>query len=469
MTSIESVPDSDRTIPRSAASDPAAATSEGRRRSGLQWTATLPIDWGEPRICQVAQIGTGHTPSRSRPELWENCSIPWLTTSDVHRFRNDEITHISSTEYSISEIGLDNSAAVLHPAGTVALSRTASAGFSIVMDADMATSQDFVTWTAGPALHPEYLLWCLRAMRPDLMGRLATGSTHKTIYFPDLMSIRIPLPPLDEQRRIADFLDDQIARIDNIVAAREKQVAALEASRLNVAFTALSGSTGSGDRKDSGLQWLGSIPMAWPMSTVHSAFEVVLGKMLDESRFSGEYAIPYLRNANVQWDHIHVDDLKVMDIPPSEYDRFTVRSGDLLICEGGQPGRSAVWSGDIAPLGFQKALHRARPRGDCDARWLQVFLRVAVGLSVFASEFGQSTISHLTGEQLRSARIPIPPADAQASLCDQVDDGLALIDAAQLGLGRSIDLLVELKRSLITSAVTGEFDVTAADGSQLPA
>lgn len=302
------------------------------------------------------------------------------------------------------------------------------------------------------------------------IGSVDLGSARTPrINASDLLDIEVDLPDSRaEQRRIADFLDDQVARIENIVAAREKQLDALEALRLNVSFAALSGSTGSGERKDSGLPWLGTIPMAWPMSTVHSAFEVVLGKMLDESRFSGEYATPYLRNTNVQWDHIHVDDLKVMDIPPSEYDRFTVRSGDLLICEGGQPGRSAVWRGGITPLGFQKALHRARPRGDCDVRWLQIFLRVAVGLSVFASEFGQSTISHLTGEQLRSARIPIPPAAVQARLCDQVDSGLALIDAVQLGLRGSIDLLGELKRSLITAAVTGEFDVSSADGSRVP-
>jgi type I restriction enzyme S subunit len=170
-----------------------------RRRSSLPWSPTLPSEWGEPRICQIAKMGTGHTPSRSEPTYWTDCTIPWLTTADVHRFRKDEIDQVDDTELRISPEGLANSAAVLHPAGTVALSRTASAGFSIVMGRDMATSQDYATWTCGPRLLPEFLLWCLRAMRRDLLGRLATGSTHKTIYFPELMSIRVPLPPLQEQ------------------------------------------------------------------------------------------------------------------------------------------------------------------------------------------------------------------------------------------------------------------------------
>lgn len=169
------------------------ATSKNRRPSGLPWTETLPSDWGSTRLTYIARMGTGHTPSRSIGEYWIDCTIPWLTTADVHRFRHDEIDQIADTELHISKLGLANSAAVLHPTGTVALSRTASAGFSIIMGNAMATSQDYATWTCGPKINNVYLLWCLRAMRKDVMGRLATGSTHKTIYFPDLMSIKVPL------------------------------------------------------------------------------------------------------------------------------------------------------------------------------------------------------------------------------------------------------------------------------------
>lgn len=191
----------------------------GRGDTGIPWAPTLPDGWGAPRVGQVARMGTGHTPSRSEPSYWQHCNIQWLTTGDVHRFRHDEIDAIDETVIQISELGLANSAAVLHPRGTVALSRTASAGFSIVMAAEMATSQDFATWTPGPLLHAEYLLWCLRAMRRDLMGRLAMGSTHKTIYFPELMSIRIPLPTVVEQRAIAARVETSVAEVRRGIVA----------------------------------------------------------------------------------------------------------------------------------------------------------------------------------------------------------------------------------------------------------
>jgi type I restriction enzyme S subunit len=181
-----------------------AVTGRGHRDctpSPMPWARELPAHWQVAKLSLVARMGTGHTPSRSNPELWVDTSIPWLTTNDVHRFRRDEIDVLSDPALNISRAGLANSAAVLHPAGTVALSRTASAGFSVIMGRDMATSQDFVTWTCGPLLQPHYLLAVLRASRQDVLGRLAMGSTHKTIYFPDLEALRVPLPPLQEQER----------------------------------------------------------------------------------------------------------------------------------------------------------------------------------------------------------------------------------------------------------------------------
>ena len=133
---------------------------------------------------------------------------------------------------------MTNSAAELHPKGTVVLCRTAaSAGYSAVMGEDMATSQDIVTWTCGPLLDPFYLLWCLRAMRSDLLGRLAIGSTHKTIYVPDLQALRIPLPSLAEQLQIVASIRVSNATIDATIDALDRQ-ATLMSERRQALITA---------------------------------------------------------------------------------------------------------------------------------------------------------------------------------------------------------------------------------------
>ncbi len=209
--------------------------------SRLPWVAQKPEHWGEPLLKLVAQLGSGHTPSRSRPEWWVDCTIPWITTGEVSQMRDDRIEYVTETREKISEIGMANSSAELHPAGTVVLSRTASAGFSAIMGMDMATSQDFVTWTCGPLLNPRYLLLCLRAMRHDLLGRLAQGSTHQTIYMPDIESIRIPLPPLEEQETIANKVWHSLRKIDEIIDLLNRQTQLLMEHRQALITAAVTG------------------------------------------------------------------------------------------------------------------------------------------------------------------------------------------------------------------------------------
>lgn len=181
---------------------------------GVPWARAIREPWPGVKIKHVARLGTGHTPSRSRLDLWEDCTIPWITTGEIQQVRDDRAEVITETREKISEIGLANSAAVLHPAGTVVLCRTASAGFSAIMGTDMATSQDFATWTCSDRLLSRYLLMCLRAMRRDLLGRLAFGSTHKTIYMPDIENLKIPLPTVAEQERVLTDIDSRLERID---------------------------------------------------------------------------------------------------------------------------------------------------------------------------------------------------------------------------------------------------------------
>lgn len=207
----------------------------------LGWLSSIPRHWQCVRLGLVAKMGSGHTPSRSRPDWWIDCSIPWITTGEVSQVRDDRQEEIHETREMISEIGLANSAAELHPAGTVVLCRTASAGYSAVMGRDMATSQDFVTWTCGPRLDPYYLLWCLRAMRQDLLGRLAMGSTHKTIYVPDLQMLRIPLPPIAEQQEIVARIRMENERIDRLSDKLSRLVELLVEKRSALITAAVTG------------------------------------------------------------------------------------------------------------------------------------------------------------------------------------------------------------------------------------
>ncbi|MCV7192220.1 restriction endonuclease subunit S [Mycolicibacterium brumae] len=204
-----------------------AATGHGvdepvsMRSSGLSWSTEIPEHWVVANIRRFATMKTGHTPSRSNAEYWVDCTIPWFTLADVWQLRDGKRTYLGAAANLISEAGLANSSAELLPAGTVVLSRTASVGFSGVMPVPMATSQDFWNWIPGDRLDGTYLMWVFRAMFREFQAMMI-GSTHKTIYQSTAAAIRIPVPPLDEQRRIVAYLDEQTTKVDALIAEAER-------------------------------------------------------------------------------------------------------------------------------------------------------------------------------------------------------------------------------------------------------
>ncbi len=213
--------------------DPSAPVKD----SGIAWLGEVPAHREALKLTRVASLHSGHTPSRFHPEYWENCTIPWISLGDVWQLRSGRLEYIEETKEKISELGLRNSAAELLPAGTVILSRTASVGFSGIMATSMTTTQDYANWVCGPRLLPEYLLQVLRCMKSEF-ERLTMGSTHQTIYMPDIEAFRIPLPPIEEQQEIvqhvrsiqqrSERLEDSIA--ESIRLAQEYRTALISAA-----------------------------------------------------------------------------------------------------------------------------------------------------------------------------------------------------------------------------------------------
>jgi type I restriction enzyme S subunit len=112
--------------------------------------------------------------------------------------------------------------------------------------------------------------------------------------------------------------------------------------------------------KDSPNGWL---PLQWAVYTVGDVFDLQLGKMLSKSAKTGLRSYPYLANRNVQWDRVDVSDVELMDFSEFEREKFSLTPGDLLVCEGGDVGRTAIWQGEMDNCYFQKAIHRLRPVG----------------------------------------------------------------------------------------------------------
>ena len=165
---------------------------------GWQWTA----------LSDVARLETGHTPSRRHPEYWGG-DVPWIGIKDA---TENHGRVLADTLQHTNELGIANSSARILPTNTVCLSRTASVGYVVVMGRPMATSQDFVNWVCSDALDHRFLKYVLLAEQSAFL-RFASGTTHQTIYFPEVKAFHVCLPPLAEQRAVAEILgtlDDKI-------------------------------------------------------------------------------------------------------------------------------------------------------------------------------------------------------------------------------------------------------------------
>ncbi|PRB05014.1 restriction endonuclease subunit S [Microbacterium sp. MYb64] len=159
--------------------------------------------WTESLLDDVTIRGSGHTPSQSRPDFWDG-DIPWVSLADSDQLDSG---YIRTTRRNISGRGLAGSSAVLHPARTVILSRDAGVGKSAVLATPMAVSQHFIAWQcdARGVIDPWFLYYVLQRQKP-YFGRMAVGSTIKTIGLPLFRKLRISYPSLSEQRKIAEIL-----------------------------------------------------------------------------------------------------------------------------------------------------------------------------------------------------------------------------------------------------------------------
>jgi type I restriction enzyme S subunit len=208
--------------------------------SGVAWLGQIPAHWDVKRTKFAARLRSGHTPSRQHPEYWVDCTIPWFGLADVWQIRDGRTEYVLETAEKISELGLANSAARLLPQGTVIVSRTASVGFSAIMVTDMATTQDFVNWVCGPTLRPEYLLYVFRSMEHEF-NRLTMGSTHQTIYMPDVGRFTTPIPPLHEQGQIVAWIRQEVRKIDALIDGIRNAIEHLQELRTALISAAVTG------------------------------------------------------------------------------------------------------------------------------------------------------------------------------------------------------------------------------------
>ena len=218
------------------------------------------------------------------------------------------------------------------------------------------------------------------------------------------------LPTLPEQRTIADILDS----IDEAIERTESVIAATERLRESLLHELLSHGVPGWHSAWKEVRGIGTIPADWDVVRLGDIYEVQLGKMLSPKAKQGTNPKPYLTNRNVRWSEFDLSDLPTMDFDEREMAKFHLRAGDLLVCEGGEVGRAAVWAGQMSECYYQKALHRLRPVDEnCVSEFMLAILTYYASRDVLIGHSEKTSISHLTRERLLRMRIPNPTRPEQ--------------------------------------------------------
>ena len=428
--------------------------------SGVEWLGEVPAHWAVKPIRKAAKLESGHTPSRQHPEYWQNCTVPWFTLADVWQIREGGADYISETKEKVSEVGLANSSARTLPKGTVMLSRTASVGFSAIMAVDMATTQDFANWVCGPTLHPAFLLQVLRSMRSEF-DRMMMGSTHNTIYMPDIQALRLALPPLTEQKAIVEFVTKETAKIDALVAEQQRLVELLKEKRQAVISQAVTKGLNPGaPMKPSGVEWLGDVPAHWQVERIANLFREV-----------AEQGVAELPILSVSIHHGVSDD----EMDEAEMERKVTRSDDKSKYKRVATGdlvynMMRAWQGAFGTVlvdgMVSPAYVVARPRGGLSSAYLEHQLRTPQAIEEMRRHSRGITDFRLRlyWDEFKSLRVVVPPTVEARAVCERIAAMDVEFDALTAEAERTITLLQERRTALISAAVTGQIDVRGLPG-----
>ncbi len=272
------------------------------------------------------------------------------------------------------------------------------------------------------------------------MAGLERGASYPAVRDSDVTASWFPLPPLSEQKKIAHIL----STVQRAIEAQERIIQTtteLKKALMQKLFT-------EGLRNEPQKQTeIGLVPESWALLPIYDIFETQLGKMLSQKAKVGDSPKLYLRNKNVQWGRIDTEDLLRMDFSDREAKKFKLRKGDLLVCEGGEVGRAALWNGSITDCYYQKALHRLRPKTDKITNEFMVYWMMFAFLltNTYGVTGTRTTIAHLPEVKLKPLIVPVPSPDEQAEIIAVIDT----VDQKYAGHQRKLDELQDLFRTLL--------------------
>lgn len=283
------------------------------------------------------------------------------------------------------------------------------------------------------SLNLKYLLYYFRYFESRLSSK-GTGTTFKAITQKTIKNLDVPAPPMEEQVKIVARIDELFSELDKAVDTlntTKEQLAVYRQAVLKDAFACIT-------------EYV-------PFGKIISSR---LGKMLDKQKNVG-VPCKYLRNINVRWFSFDLSDLQDMKIEESEFEKYTICKNDLVICEGGEPGRCAVWEKDET-IFYQKALHRVRFTVKAEPRLYMYYLWYIAQNGLLNKFYTGTGIKHLTGQSLEKIPVPITDIEEQKRLLELIEMRLSVCDSIEKTVDTALAQADAMRQSILKQAFEGK-------------
>jgi type I restriction enzyme S subunit len=329
------------------------------------------------------------------------------------------------------------------------------------------TTELHVLRTRSHLCEPRYIFYVVSSSEFRQLGIASmqgvAGQQRVTEKF--VAEFLVLLPPLHEQRAIADFLDRETAHIDALIARKQRLLDLLaERRQALITHAVTKGLDPDAPMKDSGVEWLGEIPEGWGLASLKHVAEVrtgiAKGRVLNSDN---AIPVPYLRVANVQDGYLDLSDVAEIEVLPHELPQYSLQIGDVLMNEGGDSdklGRGAVWDGSIEPCIHQNHVFAVRCF-DVDPEWLSAITSSDYAKAYFESRAKQTTnLASISATNLRELPVVTPRRDEQTAIVTFLEQQTSKIDTLCDRIRRVVASLQERRAALINEAVTGKIRVT---------
>ncbi|MBE8970789.1 restriction endonuclease subunit S [Nostocales cyanobacterium LEGE 12452] len=315
-------------------------------------------------------------------------------------------------------------------------------------------------------IYPRYLYYWMRcSFVVDEICARSVGVSYPATNAPEIGSISIARLHIEQQQAIASFLDRKTAAIDTLIAKKQRLIQLLEEKRtalINQAVT--KGLNPNVPMKDSGIPWIGDVPEHWKVLRLKFIAEVrggvAKGRNLKDKKI---VELPYLRVANVQDGYLDLSDVATISIEVSEERRYLLKTGDVLMNEGGDDdklGRGAVWEGQIDRCIHQNHVFAVRPFKSINPHWINLTTQASYLKYFFLIRAKRATnLASISSYNLKEAPILFPPPHEQEETLAKVQKQLDNIQNIYAKVIFQIKKLQEYRQSLITAAVTGKIDI----------